>query len=75
MKQPHINVQFNLDELGQEGLNKLFEIERKLRELGVNFDTGGGCGGRDWEWDWSLEGPIKLTLLEQLDVEEEIHEV
>ena len=42
MKQPHINVQFNLDELGQEGLNKLFEIaatsgDPKLQELADKY--------------------------------------
>jgi len=63
MNQPHINVQFDMSKLGQGGLDKLFEIERKFREIGVHFDTGGGFGGRDWEWDWSLKGPIKLTLL------------
>ena len=75
MEQPHINVQFDLSKMEMGSLNKLFEIEKLFRELGIHFDTGAGCGGRDWEWDWSLEGPIKLTLLAQPDVKEEIHEV
>ena len=63
MSTPHINVCFDMEKLGQDGLKTLFEIEKKFRKIGVSFDTGAGCGGRDWEWDWSLSGPIKLTLL------------
>ena len=37
-------------------LDKIFLIEKLLRELGVTFDTGYGCGERDWELDWSLKG-------------------
>ena len=72
MTQPHINVNFDVEKLGRDGLNKLFQIEKLFLELGINFDTGGGFGGRDWEWDWSLSGPIKLTLLngEVTEIEE-----
>jgi len=70
--QPHINVCFDLEKLGKEGMDKLFQIEKLFLEIGVSFDTGAGFGGRDWEWDWSLSGPIKLTLLngEVTEVEE-----
>ena len=40
----------------------LFEIEKQLRHMGITFDTGQGCDGRDWEWDWSLSGPISLRF-------------
>lgn len=39
-----------------------FEIEKTFREMGIGFDTGMGCDGRDWEWDWSLKGPISVTF-------------
>lgn len=41
---------------------KIHEIEKALRDVGVTFDKGMGFGGRDWEWDWSLEGPISVSF-------------
>jgi len=61
----YINVSFDLEKLGDKGLSTLFEIEQKFLEIGVSFDTGAGFGRRDWEWDFSLKGPIKITLLER----------
>ncbi len=40
----------------------LAEIETQFRHMGITFDKGQGCGGRDWEWDWSLEGPVNLKF-------------
>ena len=37
-------------------LEHLFRAEKELRKAGVDFDTGYGCGCRDWEFDWSLKG-------------------
>jgi len=36
-------------------MEKLSEIEKLLREIGIDFDTG-YSGSRDWEFDWSLSG-------------------
>lgn len=42
-------------------LEALFQAEELLLKAGVTFDTGYGCGGRDWEFDWSLKGAyVKL---------------
>ncbi len=38
------------------------EIEQKLRALGISFDSGIGPDGRDWEWDFSLKGPISVRF-------------
>lgn len=38
------------------------EIESQLRRMGIKFDRGQGCSGRDWEWDWSLSGPISVRF-------------
>jgi len=43
----------------------LFEIERLLCELGIVFDTGCGGYGRDWYFDWSLEGAEVLLSSSQ----------
>ena len=50
-----------------DAMRKLFsgglrEIENRLREMGIHFDTGMGGGGRDWEWDFSLSGPVKVSF-------------
>lgn len=41
----------------------LGEVERKFHDIGINFDKGLGHEGRDWEWDWSLEGPVHVTFV------------
>lgn len=50
----------------QEKAHYLFEAERALSNLGIGFDTGAGIGGelleRDWEWDWSLSGPVEVKF-------------
>lgn len=49
-------------DMSKVDMGKLFELERLMRELGVSFDTGAGSGWRDWEWDWSLKGPVKVEF-------------
>ncbi|KKM87890.1 hypothetical protein LCGC14_1264340 [marine sediment metagenome] len=62
LEEAEVLITFDLEALGKDGLRKLFEVERLLSELGVHFDTGSGCGGRDWEFDWSLQGPVKVLF-------------
>lgn len=38
------------------------EIEKIFSEMGIGFDKGLGLDGRDWEWDWSLQGPISIRF-------------
>ena len=40
----------------------IYEIETSLHNMGVEFDKGIGCGGRDWEFDWSLKGPVHVAF-------------
>jgi len=39
-----------------------FEIEKALRNLGITFDICMGQGGCDWQWDYSLSGPISVRF-------------
>jgi hypothetical protein len=55
-------VNINWRNLSKRQRDLLFKIEGLLGQMGVGFDTGGGCGGRDWEWDWSLSGPLDVTF-------------
>lgn len=60
MKKSEVLVQFNMEKLGPEGMKHLFDAEASLRKAGITFDTGAGFGSRDWEWDFSLSGPIEI---------------
>lgn len=55
-------VNVKITNAGLGGTQTSFAAEDEIRKLGISFDTGAGCGGRDWEWDWSLKGPIKITF-------------
>ena len=55
-----VTVEIDWDQLTPSQQKTLSEIEQKLFEIGISFDTGAGGGKRHWEWDWSLKGPIKL---------------
>jgi hypothetical protein len=39
-----------------------YEIEKQFRDVGITFDKGLGVDGRDWEWDFSLSGPISVRF-------------
>jgi len=60
MKESEVLITFNIAELSEEGMKHLFDAEASLRKAGISFDTGAGFGGRDWEFDWSLTGPVKV---------------
>jgi hypothetical protein len=62
MKEVEVLIQFDLTQLDKEKRDKLNKVEKLLRDIGISFDTGSGCGGRDWEWDWSLKGPVKVFV-------------
>lgn len=53
------HISFELDKIDPE---KLFQIEKLLGEMGISFDTGCGCGYRDWFADYSLIGPMHITF-------------
>lgn len=61
-------VTFHEDKLRQDDpLRSLFgghlhQAEKLLNEVGIEFDHGIGFRGRDWEWDWSLRGPISIKF-------------
>lgn len=40
----------------------IYQIENLASEIGVDFDKGISFEGRDWEWDFSLRGPISLKF-------------
>ena len=44
----------NLKPHGEEQGRLIWEKQKHLGWMGIRFDSGGGCGGRDWELDWSF---------------------
>jgi len=48
--------------LKQLNSGHLFEVERMISDIGISFDKGIGLNGRDWEMDWSLDGPINISF-------------
>jgi hypothetical protein len=61
--QDPIDQSMSADELF-DGLTSggLYEAQSSLNGMGVSFDVGMGENGRDWEWDYSLEGPISVKF-------------
>lgn len=60
----HYRVKFNLAKMTQDQKNDLWGIESALRRIGITFDAGSDGDVRDWEWDWSLKGPISIEARE-----------
>lgn len=58
--QPQVKIRFDIHALPDGGLEKLHKIEDLFAELGIHFDRGRDLTHRDWEWDWSLRGPVEL---------------
>lgn len=56
----HYRVKFDLSKMTQDQKNDLSAAESALRAIGVTFDMGSDGNVRDWEWDWSLKGPISI---------------
>lgn len=75
MKDPNyrreVSVGIKWDLTKMDGAQKklLWEITRQLGQLGVTFDTGSNGAVLDWEWDWSLSGPVKVLFRNFVDEE------
>jgi len=60
-------IEGTLEEIMAKGIahinnGHMAKIEADLLEIGIAFDKGAGPEGRDWEWDWSLRGPIEVRF-------------
>lgn len=58
-----VEISFNLND-PRVDMNKIVQIEKLFGEMGITFDTGIGNGERDWCFDWSLKGPIRVRVRE-----------
>lgn len=63
-----VQVTFSADRLDQSDPwrslynGAISDARRCLSDAGIGFDTGLGLEGRDWEWDFSLKGPISVKF-------------
>ncbi len=55
--------EIDVDIVIQGDIAKIFQVEEKFHDLGIEFDAAYGYGLRDWEWDWSLSGPISIKFV------------
>lgn len=52
---------------------KIQEKQEELRQYGISFDSGGGCGGRDWEIDWSFGlNPVNSKHIQDVETSQTI---
>lgn len=69
-----VNIRFDMAEMTDRQRGHVFEAEEHLRAAGVRFDTSADIpvradddsvapppSTRDWEFDWSLKGPVTVT--------------
>jgi len=63
-KECGVTIRFDLTKVD---LDQVFRLEGILREMGVRFDTGTGCGGRDWNWDTALKGPVSVLFMGDME--------
>lgn len=61
-KEVAVGIHWDLTKMDGAQKKLLWEISRQLGQLGVMFDTGSDGCVLDWEWDWSLRGPIKVKF-------------
>ncbi len=60
---PLIPIEFDPEKpFGSLFDGELADMRQRLARMGITFDTGQGPGGRDWEWDWSLKGPVNVRF-------------
>jgi hypothetical protein len=59
-----IDVRVTFKDIGALGGNpsRVWDASKLLYDMGIQFDAGSGHHGRDWEWDYSLSGPISVVF-------------
>ncbi|MDD2731185.1 MAG: hypothetical protein PHW33_03630 [Candidatus Portnoybacteria bacterium] len=57
-----VHVEWDVSKLSKGQRDLLHSLTRALGLLSVRFDTGGTKDRFDWEWDWSLRGPLKILF-------------
>lgn len=61
-REVEVTLRWDVTKLSDAQRKLLHTIGRALGWLGVRFDSGGSVDVFDWEWDWSLRGPVKVLF-------------
>jgi len=56
-------------------ISKIFDAATYLSMCGISFDTGGCCGQRDWELDWSFSYEEKSEKWEWNEARSDVEEM
>jgi len=63
MSNPHVQIVFDTSNMTEDQKRALTAAESNLFKAGIVFDSYVGSEGvKGWQWDFSLSGPIKLTI-------------
>jgi hypothetical protein len=57
-----VRIQFDTSEMSKKQFEYLQSAQDYLHKAGIRFDSGGTQGQYDWEFDWSLNGPVKVNF-------------
>lgn len=61
-KKVAVNIQFDLTKMTAEQKKTLRKITLLMSSLGITYDTGTDGDIYDWEWDYSLSGPVRVSF-------------
>ena len=65
-RQAEVTLKFDFTKMTNEQKLAFFKAEESLLKAGIIFDTGAELDGemreRDWEFDYSLQGPVKVIF-------------
>jgi len=62
LKPCEVKVRFKIT---KDKMEHIYNAINELGKVGISFDTGGTLTdpvNYDWEFDWSLKGPIKVLF-------------
>lgn len=68
-KRVEVGIHFNTTAMTQEQKECLMHAREFLNKAGITFDTGRDSQEMDWEWDWSLHGPVRITFRRFIETE------
>jgi len=70
MKECEVLLQFRIP---KDKLDNFYKARGILNDIGIKFDSGGCKDGNDlildWEFDWSLKGPVKVFFRRFVEAE------
>jgi len=57
-----VQITFDISKMSAEQREAFYRARHELGKVGISFDTGTNGACFDWEWDWSLKGPVRVLF-------------